>query len=188
MADLARLRIELGGAGVVGPGVMTFFHSGAGAGLTAAALAWLNNLKANFPDDVTFTVPSGGDLINEVTGALSGSWSASGGGVVTGTNTGAFQVGTGIRVKWATSGIVAGRRVRGATFLVPAAGLCFDTSGRLGPATIAAINTANSTFLTAVSPDLCIWSRPTPTRSGSHAAITGASVPATGTTLRSRRV
>lgn len=188
MPNLARLRVDLSGAGVVGASVLTLYGTTSGSGLPAATLSWLNALKANFPNDVTFTVPPGGDLIDDATGNLTGSWSDGGGGSVTGTDAGAFQMGSGFRVKWVTGGVVAGRRVRGTTFFVPAASLAFDTSGRLGSATIAAINTANSAFLSAVSPNLVIWSRPVPGRAGSSHAVTAATVPSTPTQLRSRRV
>lgn len=188
MPNLARLRVDISGAGVVGASVMTFYGTTSGSGLPAATVTYLNAMKANVPNDVTFTVPGGGDLIDDATGNLTGSWSDGGGGSVTGTDTGAFQLGSGFRIKWATGGVVAGRRVRGTTFFVPAASLCFDTSGRLGSATIAAVQTATNAFLSTLSPNLVVWSRPVPGRAGSSHAIVSASIPSMPTQLRSRRV
>jgi hypothetical protein len=188
MPNMARLRVDVGGAGVVGASVMTFYGTTSGSGLPAAVVTYLNALKANFPNDVTFTVPGGGDLVDDATGNLTGSWSDGGGGAVTGTDNGAFQLGSGFRIKWGTGGIVAGRRVRGTTFMVPAASLCFDTTGRLGSATVSAIQTATNAFLSTVSPNLVIWSRPVPGRAGSSHAVTSGTVPTSPTQLRSRRV
>lgn len=187
MADIARLRIDLTGSGVVGPSVMTFFHRAGGTGLPAAAKNYLTALVGLYPDDITAYVPNGGDLIDAATGILTGSWSSGLGGTVTGTQTTSFSLGNGVRVLWRTSGIVAGRRVRGATFHVPASGGAFDTTGLVTTATVAAVDTANGAFVTACGGDLVIWSRPTSTRSGSAHPILAGYTQRTPTSLRSRR-
>lgn len=187
MANLARLRVELGGAGVVGPGVMTFYNANSGSGLPTAVKSFLTSLQSTFPDDVTLTVPNTGDLIDEATGALAGAWTDGTAGVITGSGTGAFQVGAGIRVKWLTGGIVNGRRVRGSTFIVPAVSLAFDTSGRLGSTTVSVVTTAANALIAAQGSYFRIWSRPVPGRAGTSHEVTSCSVPLTGTSLRSRR-
>lgn len=187
MADLARLRIDLSGSAVVGQSVMTFYSSAVGASLPADALTMLNSLKANFPPSLTFTVPGGGDLISENTGALTGSWTAGGGGTVTGTGVGGFAIGVGARVKWSTAGITNGRRVRGSTFLVPLMGGSFDSSGRMQPATVTSLDTPVQAFLTAQAGNLQVWSRPAPGRAGLGHDVTAATIITTPSTLRSRR-
>lgn len=167
---------------------MTLYASSPFTGLPAATKTWLDTLKANFSNTLTFTIPNTGDRIDQATGNLTGSWTDTGGGTVTGTNTGAFQVGSGFRIKWTTGGIVGGRRVRGTTFMVPSAGLCFDVNGRLGAATVSAVTTATNTFLTTMGSSLVIWSRPTASRAGQASPVTGFSVPTSATQLRSRRV
>lgn len=187
MANLARLRVGIGGAGVVGPGLMTFYGNTSSSGLVAATQTFLSTLVGLFPDDVTFTVPPGGDLINDANGALTGSWSEGGGGTVTGTQTAVFMLGTGVRVRWGTGAVVAGRRVNGTTFLVPASSGAFDTTGRVNSATVSAVLSAANTFVSTMAGGLMVWSRPTLLRTGSSHAVTSASVPSIPTSLRSRR-
>lgn len=62
-------------------------------------------------------------------------------------------------VRWITSGIVGGRRVRGRTF-IPGLSEGISTEGRLGPATIATFLGAANTLRTDVP--LVVWHRPTP--------------------------
>ena len=197
MANLARLRVDLTGSAVVGPSVMTFYQDSAHVGLPAAVLTWLNAIKANLPPSLTLTVPGGGDIITDSTGALSGTWSDGGGGTVTGTGVGGFAIGVGARVVWGTSGIVGGRRVRGTTFLVPLMGGTFDSTGRMQPATVTSLNTPTQAFLTSMGGNLLIWSRPRPARTvggvtiparagSSHAAL-DATIKTNPSTLRSRR-
>lgn len=188
MANIARLQIDLSGAGVVGPSVITLYEDAAVAGLPAATVTLLNSIKNTFPDDLTFTVPGGGDTFDVATGTLNGTWSDGGGGTVAGTDAGAFALGSGYRVKYSTAGIVNGRRVRGSTFFVPCAGLIWATNGRMVPASATSIQTALTTFMAAVSGKLVVWSRPTATRSGTMHPVTLATVSTTPTQLRSRRV
>ena len=197
MTDLCRLRVDLSGSAVVGASVMTLYSNATGSGLPAATVTWLNAIKANLPPSLTLTVPGGGDLIDEVTGALAGSWSDGGGGSVTGTGVGGFAIGVGVRIAWTTTGLVDGRRVKGSTFLVPAMSGTWDSSGRMQPASVTSFNTPTQSFLTAMAGHLTIWSRPrkadatkTPpvtARAGSHHDVTAATVITTPTTLRSRR-
>lgn len=187
MANLFRMRIDISGAGVVGASVMTLYSGSSSAGLPAAAYTWLNASKANFPPNVTFTVPNGGDILLDTTGVLTGAWTDTGGGTVTGTGTGGFAIGVGARVVWGTSGIVNGRRVKGSTFLVPLMSGSFETDGRLRAATIAALNTPLQAFHTSMGTNQVIWSRPVPGRSGSSSTVTSATIPVNPATLRSRR-
>lgn len=197
MGNLARLRIELSGAAVVGPSVMTLYQDAAHVGLPSAAKTWLSALAANFPSSLTFTIPDGGDLIQDVDGALEGTWSDGGGGVVTGTGTQGFLQGTGARVVWGTSGVTNNRRVKGSTFLVPLAAGDFDTSGMMAPASYTSLDTPTQSFLSTMGTALMIWSRPRkawvykgvshPARAGTSHSVISATVDRHVTTLRSRR-
>lgn len=187
MANIARLRVDITGAGVVGPAVMTFYEDAATTGLPAAVSTLLNAIKANFPDDVTFTVPGGGDTFDVATGNLNGTWSDGGGSTVTGTSASPFQLGAGFRVKWNTGGIVNNRRVRGSTFMVPASNDCWASNGLMASATQASLSTALNTFFASVSGKLVIWSRPIPGRNGSMHEVTSYTLPTKPTALRSRR-
>lgn len=197
MATLYRLRVDLSGSAVVGQSVMTFYSLSATSGLPAATKTWLDALKANFPPSLVFTVPNGGDSIDDSTGQLTGVWSQGTGGTVTGTGVGGFLQGTGVRIVWNTNGITGGRRVKGSTFLVPLMGTDFDSSGRLQPTSLTALQGPTTTFLTGQSPNLVVWSRPVaahvkngvsvPARSGSSSPILSYTIPTFVSTLRSRR-
>ena len=187
MAEIARLRVGLEGPGVVGPGVMTFYHRAGGSGLPTAVGTFLTSLVGLFPDDLTLQVPNAGDLIEASTGALTGVWASGAPSTITGTQTAVFQLGSGIRIKWTTGGIVNRRRVRGSTFLVPASSGAFTTTGRVTSATISAVTAAAALLLTNAGGDLVIWSRPTTTRVGTIHPILLPVVPDVPTALRSRR-
>lgn len=188
MADLKRLRCTWGGAGVIGPGVSTFYSSATGVvGMADDVETFFSSSAAAFPNDVSITIPSGGDLIESTTGALSGSWNDPGtGGTVTGTDAGDFAQGVGVQVRWRTDGIVSGRRVVGSTFLVPIAGGIFDTDGTVDNASVAVFLTRATTLITAMD-GFVIWSRPTPSRAGAISEVVSASVPDRVSWLRSRR-
>lgn len=197
MTVISRIRVDLGGSAVVGQSVMTFYSLSATTGLPAALTTWLNALKANFPPSLTFTVPNGGDLIEDSDGSLQGVWSQGSGGTVTGTGVGGFLQGTGVRVVWGTNGITGNRRVKGSTFLVPLMGTDFDASGKLQPTSLTALDGPTQTFLTGQKPNLVVWSRPVPAhirngvtvpaRAGHSSPILTATIPSFVTTLRSRR-
>lgn len=187
MASLARLRVTWTGSGIVGPGVSTFYFDPADTGASTRVLAFFNTAPLLFPDKVTITVPSGGEIITDTTGELSGSWNDPGtGGTVTGTNTGDFAMGVGMQVRWQTGGIVGGRRVVGSTFLVPIASGIFDVNGTLDTATVTAEQSAANTMIGGAV-TFKVWSRPTPSRVGSSNDITSAIVPDRVSWLRSRR-
>jgi hypothetical protein len=187
MPNLARLRVELIGAAVVGPSVMTLYQDAANTGLPAATVTWLNAIKANFPPSLSFVVPGGGDILGEADGALIGSWSDGGGATVVGTGTGGFAIGVGARVRWTTAGITRGRRVRGTTFLVPLMSGSYETDGRIRAATVTALQTPTNAFLTTMGSNLLIWSRPKGADAGDSHPVTAASIPNLPSTLRSRR-
>lgn len=192
MAALHRMRVAWSGAGVVGPGVTTFFVDPAVQEFVPDQVkTFFSSIAVKFPNTVTWTIPNNGDSIEETTGALLGSWSVSGGGTVTGGATGAsFAEGVGARVKWNTGTIVGKRRLHGATFLVPLANTCFQSSGQLDPAAATTFQNAAQALVTAHGGALAVWHRPKkgtgPT--GSHGPITTAQVPLNVSWLKTRKV
>ena len=75
MTAILRMRCEWGGSGVTGPGLTTFYFDQAGSGFPADVRTFFEAIKANIPSNTTITVPNGGDIIEDTTGVLSGSWS-----------------------------------------------------------------------------------------------------------------
>src|SRR4051812_13521118 len=104
MTTLKRMRVELTGSPVVGDSVMTFYAvAGTAAGWPAAVKTFLSTLVASVPSGLNFVVPTSGNELQAETGTLTGVWSATGGGTVTGTGGGSFVLGTGARVVWNTA-------------------------------------------------------------------------------------
>jgi hypothetical protein len=197
MTDLFRVRVQLTGAAVVGPSVMTLYLTSPATGFTAALTTWLNAIKANLPPSLVCQVPNTGDRIDEASGDLTGTYTDGTAASVTGTGVGGFAIGVGARVVWGTAGIVGGRRVRGTTFLVPLMGGTFDSSGRMQPATVTSLNTPTQTLIASLGSAFCIYSRHLPERvvngvvkperMGSSHPVTSATIMTNPTTLRSRR-
>lgn len=185
---LNRIRVAWAGPGLIGPGVSTFYMLTTATTGPSDLVTFFTAIKALFPTGTTLTIPSVGDTIDETTGAITGAWAIPGGATVTATGTGVFALGTGIRVKWTTAGIHAGRRVRGETFLVPCTSATFDGTGNVGAATVSAVTTAAGNLLLTNPGVFKIWSRPKVGASGIQTGILGAVVPYLPTSLRSRRV
>lgn len=190
MASLNRVRCEWTGSGVVGPAVTTFYFASTATGFSADLQTFFQAVKALITDDMTVTVPNTGDIIADSNGDLQGVWTDSGGSTTTGTNAGAYVAATGIRIKWVTGGIFHGRRVIGSTFLTGCVGGTFEADGTPQASSVSTVLTAASALIAAQTPDMVIWSRPSPKSAadGESNAVVGALVPDKATWLRSRRV
>lgn len=199
MANIRVLRVALSGNAVVGGGVMTFYNTSETAtGWPAAVKSFLNAAPLMFPTSLTFTVPNTGDVLDVDTGALVGSWTDGAAQTpFSGTNTGDWAAGVGIRVVWNTDVIHARRRLRGSNFLVPVAAGIFDVDGTVDTATISERQTAAANYITSQA-QAAVYSRPKPARPGAHgtlpavggffAPILSATIPDKVSWLRSRRV
>jgi len=185
---MQRLRVEWSGPAVVGSGISTFYgDEGAGSLDPAEFVTFFDTIKNVIAPGVVWTVPNGGDQLNETTGELAGTWSGSGGGTVGSTGSGNFAVGVGARVAWGTGGIVNGRRVRGSTFLVPIAANSYDAQGTISSGSLSSIQTAADGLISGLTGALVIWSRPVPGRAGSMHEVLSAAAPDRVSWLRSRR-
>lgn len=187
MTDLIRIRVEWSGGGLVGPGLSTFYFLDLSAGPCTLLTSFFNAVKVVVPDDVTMTVPNSGDTIEAETGELVGGWTSSGGSAIAGGNSGAFAVGVGMRVKWNTSTVIAGRRVGGSTFIVPIVGGSFDTGGLPLTTTVSALQDAADDLVDLSDDTMRVWHRPKVASPGAVAAVQSATVPRKVSTLRSRR-
>lgn len=187
MADLARVRVNWTGAPVTGGGVSTFYVNQAATGFVADIRAFFEAIKNTIATGITITVEPSGDLIDVATGALSGSWSDTGAAAVVASAAGPVVGGTGVRVRWATNGIRAGRRVRGSTFIAPMGASVFDSDGTPSAALITQFETAADALRTALGADFQIYSRPSPSLVGQASTVIGSDVPNAASWLRSRR-
>lgn len=181
-----RLRVAWSGPGVAGPGLSTFYTVN-GTMDPSDFVTFFTAIAGLLPDDVQLTIPSAGDNITEIGGAITGGWTAPGGGVVNGSSSSVFALGTGARIVWDTAGIRNGRHVRGVTYLAPLVTAAFDTSGRLAASAQTTLTNAANALRTALGGNLVVWSRPKGVQAGIQSAVTGVIVPETPTSLRSRR-
>jgi hypothetical protein len=175
------------GGGVVGPSVMTFHFLGTATGMTADLFTFYDTIKTRLPSIVTVSIPNSGDEIDSATGELTGSWTDGTATAVAGLGTAQCPQGVGCRVVWNTNGFLAGRRVRGSTFLVPLDASMYSTLGLLS-ASRSQIEGAAAALVTATSGDMVVFSRPKAGTPGGYSSITSSTVPNKISTLRSRRV
>jgi hypothetical protein len=136
---------------------------------------------------VAWDIPGSGDVVDETTGLITGAWTAGTAATITATGgTGAYAAGTGAFVRWQTNGIVAGRRVRGRTFLCPIITTGFDSNGTIASTQLGTLQTA-ATALAAAGKNQ-VWHRPSPGGSdGSAHIVVAGTVPDKVTSLRTRR-
>lgn len=164
MTSLNRLVIGWQGPQIAGAAVTVLHYSASdnAAPPVGAVMSALTTVRMWFPTGVVWTIPNTGDVIDDKTGALTGVWTASGGGQVSAGGPAQAAAGVGGCIGWTTGGIVPGKRgprkLRGRTFLVPLCAGNYDSDGTHKPDQLLALQTlAND--LQAAGP-LAIWHRP----------------------------
>lgn len=172
--------------GIGGTGV-SIFYSLEATDITASLGTFFNAIKGYFPNIVVWNIPPSGDVIDIPTGRITGGWTGGTQASISGTASGAYVAGTGGYVRWQTSQIRDGRRMKGRTFLCPVNSGQYDGSGTMLDTMVTAWQTAASTL--AATGTLIIYGRErTPgAGDGQSAVVTGAQVPDRVTSLRSRR-
>lgn len=193
--QLNRVQITWSGPQVVGGGVTVLHFAGdVGAPPISALVAAFGAASKLIPAGVTLTFPGTGDIIEDTTGTLTGVWTASGAGTVSGNGSAQCAAGVGAVISWQTGGIVAGKKLRGRTFMVPIAfkdpgsgDEAFDNDGTFGPATLVKIQTLANAIM--ASGPLAVWHRPTTTggSDGTSYGVVSNRVPDRVSTLRTRR-
>jgi hypothetical protein len=148
-------------------------------GLFAAVIGGL-------PNEVTVSFPTEVFDRDVVTGELEAIHTVSAPASVTGTNSGTWIGGAGAVLRWETGVIVAGRRLRGRTFLVPIGASFFESNGTLLASVVTQFQTNGNALITALDAAggaLVVWSQ---THGVSHLAVS-TTVPDRSAILRSRR-
>lgn len=183
MANLQRIVcVWTGTSGL--PGVSVFYGA-AGGTANADIKAFFTSIKDILANPTSVAIPESGDLIDEVTGTLTGGWTnPSGAGTVTSAGSNIYAAGVGGYVVWNTAAIVGGRRLKGRTFLCPLNVGAYDTSGTLLATPRTTIVNAADTLVLAGQTR--VWHRPG-TTAGIGVVPFSASVPDQVTSLRSRR-
>lgn len=180
------MRVVWSGAGVVGPGLSTFYFDDGFSDPTDVR-AFFFALASLIPDDVQITVPASGDVINPASGVITGTWTGTPVAVVNGASASTFAIGVGSRIVWETDGIRNGRHVRGSTFLVPLTTALFDTAGRITATHQGTIQAAAAGLLSSSANHMKIWSRPEGFPNGQVSTVTSVRVSENPSTLRTRR-
>lgn len=194
---MAMNRIRAVWSGFIGgPGVSTFYSTDVTNDLPRI-YAFFNALVSMLPLAVSIQVENAGDIIDETTGRLIGSWIGSVQPPVQGTTGGAYSAPTGLVVNWETGVVQDGSRLRGKTFIVPAAGTAFADNGTLNDS--ARENLRVPAAALAAAGSLVVWHRPraarpadgsrpaVTARAGGYASLSGATVADRAAVLRSRR-
>lgn len=190
MTSINRIRVSWSGSTIVGPGVSTFFF-GAQSGspdICTALNTFFTSIKTLVPIGITLSIPNGGDVIEDSTGALVGSWSGGTASTVTSSGTGSYAAGVGARVAWSTGAIHKKRRVRGTTFIVPLTTAQYGANGALVASAVSTLGNAAAALQATANVYPLIWSRPTKGGAdGVSSSISGSSAPTSVSWLRGRR-
>lgn len=172
---------------MTGGGLSTFYFKEAASGFVADVSAFFDAVKGVIAGATTIRIPGSGDLIDEGSGVLSGTWNDGSTTTIVSTGGGQWAQGVGARIRWNTAGITSGRRVRGSTYLVPITVGQYDGSNGLVPAAVTAMDAAADALVTAQLDDFVIWTRPRPGVVGKSSAVLSADAPDTVSWLRTRR-
>lgn len=173
---------------MTGPGLTTFYGTGfTAADMSAAVNDYFQAVASLVPSGITWTTPLGGDVLDETTGDLTGAWGTGGSLQTSSASPADYAAGVGLRHTLQTASVVSGRRVRGSFFLVPISGNSFDSDGSIDNTSLSTIDAAAQALYTALNTEWVVWSRPTATRAGSAAEVTGVTTPDRVSWLRSRR-
>lgn len=185
MVDLHRVRVAwTGGPG--GDGVSTFYCQDAATFLGPLA-TFFNAFFSLVPNDITYEMPTTGDIIDSVTGDLTGSWASGAGGGRSGDITTGYASPVGAMATWRTGAVVNGHRLAGRTFLVPLGSSVFDDTGDLTNTALGDLRGYAAALVTAGDANFVVWSRPHGAVSGGWATVESSTVPDKAIVLRSRR-
>lgn len=197
MAALERVRVAWTGfAGQ--PGVSTYYFISAAAAMVPLKTL-CDQMRSKLPTGVTLIIDPAGDVIESTTGQITGAWNGTAQAASVGEVAGSYAAPAGFAMTWLTSGFFSGRRLKGRTYWVPAAGALFDNDGSLNSIAFSEIAAAAAGFVTASGTNFVVHQRPraaraaTPTspaiiaRGGGFANVTGSRVTDKVAVLRSRR-
>lgn len=197
MTQLFRTRVALTGF-PGGPGVSTMHFLSLPTAREALHDLW-TALALVLPTDVHIEVEPFGDIIEDTSGALVGTFTGFAQSPMQGSSVDAYAAPVGLLARWSTDTIVAGHRLRGRTFIVPVGQGMFNTAGQVNPVMVGGVQTPLTNFQLAVAGKLVVWHRPkfgpAPVGGGqrpllapgSHGVVTGSGLSTKAVVLRSRR-
>jgi hypothetical protein len=172
---------------------MTFYATDVSSFMPALH-TWLEHMVTFFPPGITLTPIGEGDIIEDTTGELVSGWANAPGSPVVGSGTSPYSAPVGALVKWLTSDVVDGHRLKGHTFIVPVSLDQFSDYGNIKPVALGYLQTYCDDFVGDVGENMLIWHRPRKAsvkhpvaRLGTSKFVTSAAVPAKAAVLTSRR-
>lgn len=187
MADLAVVPITWSGSPVVGSGVSVVHCLPSDVDdLISIMRTFFTSIRTLCPDALQWSFPTAGDVINESTGVRTGTFTAASATAVSGLGGSIWVNGVGARVKWLTTGVVAGRTVVGSTFIVPLISGSYEGAGNITSTALGTLSTSAATVVAGTS-KLRIYSRKTSSRPGVSFLATASQAPDKVSWLRSRR-
>jgi hypothetical protein len=158
------------------------------------------DIGSMLPPAVKLQVQGDIDLIDPLNGEMEGAVAHAAGTLRSGTGAnGSYSAASGAVITWRTGSVVAGRRLRGRTFVVPLIGTAFGIDGTLSGTAAATIGAAAAKIhLPHADYAAVVWARPAkervrkdgtvvPARDGDVGDITSSNVPTLAAVLRSRR-
>lgn len=182
-----------------GPGLAQFRFQGSAPGVftgadataaIAAVWAFLTAIKSNFSGVTTIQVQSDVEVTDWTTGTLVSIVAGTGVTVIVCTGTGNALAVEGPLVQWRTGTVVAGRLLRGRTFIIPSATGSITGNGQVIAAAVTGIQAAAAALIATATVTFSIWHRPSvtgPAPIGTVGAVVSGTVPLTVSALRSRR-
>lgn len=188
MGDIYRVRTIWTGAPLVGPTVSTFYLGGGSLGFLSDLHAFWGAVGNRVPAGITWSTSNTGDVLEDTTGAITGTWTDGTNSTISSSGTGPFAAGVGARMVMSTDGIRNKRRVKGSIYLVPLTTACYQSDGTIDSAVLTALQTAASALLTGLQPEWKVYSRPHKgTNDGQQQKVLSVTVPDKISWLRSRR-
>jgi len=192
------MRVRFTITGLTGlPGLHTTYWTGASSTPVAAdaldvvarVRAFWNTIKNNMAAGTTIAINQNVDVLDQVTGTLTGQLAPGTVTSVVGSGTSSLPSATMMLLKYQTSTIVNGRRLQGRSFIGPLSTLC-NTAGDVTPANNALLLTGSNDLTTGpTASSLVVWHRPTDLlpAGGSTAPVVSFATNTEFSVLRSRR-
>lgn len=170
MATLSRVRVELTGGAITGPGVATFYTDTDAGALQAALKTFWNAVRSAMPNNLSILIPAAGEQLDAEDGSVIGSWAAGPPQNYSGSGGTVYAQGVGARIRWETAGHTGRRRVRGSTYIVPLVGSMYSANGTIDDGIITTFQNAGNALLATMDGTMIVWHRPTTTTSNDGVA------------------
>lgn len=148
------------GVNILHFGVTPETHTDAANQILTATRLFYAGLTNYLPASVSLSIDPAIEVVEPTEGQIQTVYTGTTPAKIQGMATGNYSSASGAVVNWFTDDFVAGRRVRGRTFMVPLAAAAFDTNGTLSSGILTEMNTRAANFAADESAQLSIFTRP----------------------------